>query len=455
MIKKLISLYFNRKTFFRGSAVLAFTALLSNLLGLLRDRLLAHSFGAGTALDAYNAAFIVPNLLLNIFVAGALTAAFVPIFSGLISRDRRQEAAEFANSVLNSSILIVLITGLAVFIFAPQLSRWVVPGFTPESKILFVNLMRLLLLSPLIFAISNALGNILVSEERFFWYGISPSLYNIGIIGGVIFLAGRFGIYGAIIGVIGGALLHLISRLIGLARLSFAKQKFGGYRPKIKIDEHFKKYIRLMLPRMAGQPIEQVMFLGFTIIASTIGTGAIVTLNFANNFQTVPVAIIGITFALTAFPVLAKIAARNNRKDFIGETIFTAKAILLTTVPVAVFMYFFSRPIIAILIGGGAFDQRAISVTAATLAVFAPSIVTESVNHLLARAFYALKNSATPTLISLGGLIIALTSGYFMVEKFGIPGLALGFLFGSIFKMVMHIIFLKEQTVKFFSKQEV
>ncbi len=422
--------------------MLAFTALLSNLLGLLRDRLLAHSFGAGTALDAYNAAFIVPNLLLNIFVAGALTAAFVPIFSGLISRDRRQEAAEFANSVLNSSILVVLIAGLTVFIFAPQLSHWVVPGFTPESKVLFVNLMRLLLLSPLIFAISNALGNILVSEERFFWYGISPSLYNIGIIGGVIFLAGRFGIYGAIIGVIGGALLHLISRLIGLMNY------YLRYHPRIKIDEHFKKYIRLMLPRMAGQPIEQVMFLGFTVIASTIGTGAIVALNFANNFQTVPVAIIGITFALTAFPVLAKIAARNNRKDFISETIFTAKAILLTTVPVAVFMYFFSRPIIAILIGGGAFDQHAISVTATTLAVFTPSIVTESVNHLLARAFYALKNSATPTLISLGGLIIALTSGYFMAEKFGIPGLALGFLFGSIFKMVMHIIFLKERVAK-------
>jgi putative peptidoglycan lipid II flippase len=448
MIKKLISLYFNRKTFFKGSAVLAFTALLSNLLGLLRDRLLAHSFGAGTALDAYNAAFIVPNLLLNIFVAGALTAAFVPIFSGLISKDRRQEASEFANSVLNSSILIVLIAGLVVFIFAPQLSRWIVPGFTSESKILFVNLMRLLLLSPLIFAISNALGNILVSEERFFWYGISPSLYNIGIIGGVIFLAGCFGIYGAIIGVIGGALLHLVSRLIGL--MSY----YLRYRPKIKIDEHFKKYIRLMLPRMAGQPIEQVTFLGFTVIASTIGTGAIVALNFANNFQTVPVAIIGITFALTAFPILAKIAAQNNKKGFIDETIFTVKAILITTAPIAALMYFFSRPIIAILIGGGAFDQHAINMTAATLAVFTPSIITESVNHLLARAFYALQNSATPTLIAMGGLIITLVSGYFLAEKLGVPGLALGFFFGSIFKIILHASLLKGQTGKTFNPKE-
>lgn len=449
MIKKLVSLYFNRKTFFRGSAVLAFTALLSNLLGLLRDRFLARHFGAGAALDAYNAAFIVPNLLLNIFVAGALTAAFVPIFSGLISKERRQEAAEFANSVLNSSILVVLIAGLAVFIFAPQLSHWVVPGFTSESKALFVNLMRLLLLSPLIFAVSNALGNILVSEERFFWYGISPSLYNVGIIGGVILLAGRFGIYGAIIGVIGGALLHLVSRLIGLTNY------YLRYRPQIKINENFKKYIRLMLPRMAGQPIEQVMFLGFTVIASTIGTGAIVALNFANNFQTVPVVIIGITFALTAFPVLSKIAAGNNKKAFVDETIFTTKAILLTTAPIAAFMYFFSRPIIAILIGGGAFDETAITLTAATLAVFTPSIVTESINHLLARAFYALKNSATPTLIALGGLVVTLASAYGFAKTMGVPGLALGFFLGSVFKIVLHLALLKKQTLQSFTEQEV
>ena len=448
MIKKLISIYFSRKNFFKGSAILAFTALASNLLGLLRDRLLAHSFGASRVLDAYNAAFIMPNLLLNIFVAGALSAAFVPIFTEITSHKEKTDTSDFTNSVLNSSVLIILITGLLAFVFAPQLSNWLVPGFSTESKVLFVKLTRLLLLSPLIFAVSNTIGSILISEERFFWYGLSPAVYNIGIIGGTVFLAGRFGIQGVIMGAIGGALLHLISRLIGLGR------QYWRYRPQIKIDAHFKKYLRLMLPKMAGQPIEQVMFLGFTIIASTIGTGAIVVLNIANNFQTVPVAIIGITFALTAFPILAKIAAQNNKKGFIDETIFTAKAILITTAPVAALMYFFSRPIIAILIGGGAFDQHAINITAVTLAVFTPSIVTESVNHLLARAFYALKNSATPTLIALGGLIITLVSGYFLAGKFGVPGLALGFFLGSIFKILFHLVFLKSQTKKVFVKSQ-
>lgn len=434
--------------------MLAFTALLSNLLGLLRDRLLAHSFGASRALDAYNAAFVVPNLLLNIFVAGALAAAFVPIFTELTAKNEKEKSLEFTNSVLNSSLLIILVTGLIVFIFAPQISNFVVPGFDVASKALFVKLMRLLLLSPLIFAASNTFGSILVSEERFFWYGVSPVLYNIGIIAGTIFGVGRYGIYGVIAGVIAGALLHLVSRIIGLARLGFAKQNLGGYRPEIKIGEHFKKYLRIMLPKMAGQPIEQIMFLGFTIIASTIGTGAIVVLNFANNFQTVPVAIIGITFALTAFPVLSRIAAHNGKKEFAAEMIFTVKAILITTIPVAVLMYLLRRPIIAILLGGGMFDKAAIELTAATLGVFTLSIATESVNHLLARAFYALKNSVIPTLIALGGLVITLVSGYFFAKTMGIKGLALGFFLGSIFKILFHLVFLKTQTKKAFVEKD-
>ncbi|MEX1063980.1 MAG: murein biosynthesis integral membrane protein MurJ [Candidatus Paceibacterota bacterium] len=446
MIKRLFALFLNRKTFFKGSAILGFTAILSNLLGLWRDRLLAQSFGASIPLDAYNAAFILPNLLLNIFVAGAVSAAFVPIFTDLLTKEKREEAIRFSNSVLNGSLLVILATGLLVFILAPQLSHLVVPGFDAESKALFVNLMRLLLLSPIIFAASNTLGSVLVSEERFFWYGISPAIYNLGIIGGTILLAQRFGIYGVIIGTLAGALLHLVSRLIGL------KKRYFNYRPEIKLDEHLKKYIRLMLPRMAGHPIEQFIFLGFTVIASTISTGSIVVLTFANNFQTVPVAILGITLALTAFPVLSRAVSNRNKPEFMDQLAFTLKAILLTTIPAALFMYFFRRPIINILLGGGEFSREAVELTAATLGVFSLSIVTESINHLLARAFYALKNSAVPTLIAVGGLAVTLVSAYYFSGSFGVKGLALGFFAGSMFKIVLHFGFLKKQANREFDR---
>jgi putative peptidoglycan lipid II flippase len=449
MIKKIFSVFLNRKTFFRGSAILAFTAILSNLTGLLRDRIFAHVFGASSTMDAFNAAFTIPNLLLNIFVAGALTAAFVPIFSGLLEKKEKKETSEFANSVLNSSVLVVLITGILVFIFAPQLSKLIVPGFTTEYKTLFVGLMRLLVLSPIIFAISNTIGSILISDEKFFWYGMSAVAYNIGIICGGLFLTAKYGIYGAVIGTLAGAILHLIFRLIGVGKHYFT------YKPEIKFDYNFKRYLRLMIPKMIGQPIDQLTFLGFTIIGSTIAAGAIVELNYANNFQTVPLSILGITFAMIAFPILSKMAARNEKKEFVAETIFTAKAIVLTTLPVAAFMFIFQRPIISILIGGGAFDKNAIALTAATMGAFTPSIVTESVNQLLSRAFYALKNSLTPTLISLGGLAITLISAYIFAIKlsFGVPGLALGFFLGSVFKLIFHILLLKKQTKKAFVQE--
>lgn len=442
-------MFLNRKKFFRGSAILAFTAILSNLTGLLRDRIFAHIFGASSAMDAFNAAFTIPNLLLNIFVAGALTAAFVPIFASMLEKNEHKEGSEFTNSILNSSVLIVLMTGILAFIFAPQLSHLVVPGFNPETKTLFINMMRLLLLSPLIFAVSNTLGSMLMADEKFFWYGMSAVAYNVGIICGGLFLTGRFGIYGAVIGTIGGALLHLIFRLIGIGRRYFT------YEPKIKIDHNFKRYLRLMIPKMIGQPIDQLNFLGFTIMGSLIGTGSIVVLNYANNFQTVPLSIIGITFALIAFPILSKMAARNEKKEFMAETIFTVKAILITTLPVAVFMFIFQRPIIGILIGGGAFNRSAIIATAATMGAFTPAIVTESVNQLLSRAFYALKNSLTPTLIALGGLVITLVSGYFFAIKLsiGVPGLALGYFAGSLFKLILHSLLLKIQTKKAFTAE--
>jgi len=446
MIKKLLAVFLNKKVFFRGSAILAFTAVLSNLTGLLRDRLFAHTFGASSALDAYNAAFIVPNLLLNIFVAGALTAAFIPIFSGLLEKKEHAEASDLTNSVLNSSVLIILVTGLAAFVLAPQLSRWIVPGFSPESKEIFVGMMRLLLLSPLIFAVSNTFGSVLMGDEKFFWYGFSAVLYNVGIICGTLFLAPRFGIYGAAIGTVGGAVLHLIARGIGIGR------RYFKYKLKIKFNYNFKRYLRLMVPKMIGQPIDQLIFMGFTTMASVIGAGSIVVLNFANNFQTVPLSIIGITFALIAFPILSKIAARNDKKAFIAEISFAVKAMVITTLPVAAFMFIFQKPIISILIGGGAFDKTAVALTAATMGAFTPSILTESVNQLLSRAFYALKNSLTPTLIALGGLAITLSSAYVLSLKFsfGVVGLAIGFFFGSVFKLVLHLLLLKGQTKKAF-----
>src|SRR3989338_7955874 len=230
-----INYIINRKTFFKGSTILVVTTIISYILGLFRDRILAQTFGASHALDAYNAAFTIPDLLLNIFVAGALSAAFVPIFTDLETNGDIDKRSQFINSVLNGSLLILLIAGVLGFIFAPMIGR--AYDFEPATRDSFVTLMRILLASPIIFAISNTLGSILVGKERFFWFGISAALYNLGIIMVALWLTPHFGIYGVAIGALIGALLHLLSRIIGLWKFHFK------YKISFTIDDYYKGFL--------------------------------------------------------------------------------------------------------------------------------------------------------------------------------------------------------------------
>ena len=426
----------NRKIFFKGSAILVITTILSYGLGLLRDRMLAHAFGASRALDAYNAAFTIPDLLLNIFVAGALSAAFIPIFSDIEQNGTEDGRTQFINSVLNGSLLALLIAGGLAFIFAPQLAHLTVPGFDEASRSSYVSLVRILLLSPLIFAVSNTLGSILVARERFFWFGISAALYNAGIIFGVIFFAPSFGIRGVAYGALLGALLHLFSRIIGLWRFHF------NYHIKLTLDDYCRRFLKLMVPKMIGHPVEQLTFLGFTIIASGLGAGAIVVLNLSRNFQSMPVAVIGINFALAMFPTLSRAISARDFIRFRREVWLTGLMTFAVTALAALVLYLIRYPLIEILIGGGEFGPEAVNATAKALGVFALAIPTESVSHLLARAFYALKDSITPTLISIAALLASIGFGYLFSRSMGVSGLALGFFVGSALKTISLKVFL-------------
>src|SRR3989344_1110404 len=192
----------SRQKFFKGSVILALTTVASYALGLLRDRQFAHMFGASHQLDAYQAAFLIPDLMLNIFVAGGLAAAFIPLIAEIRSDGSDEDASNFINSVLNSSILVVFVVGIAVFFAAPWIAPFIVRGFPHDAMQQYVTLLRIMLISPIIFSISNALGNLLASRERFFWYGLSAVLYNFGIIVGTWWLSSTIGIYGAGVGVL-------------------------------------------------------------------------------------------------------------------------------------------------------------------------------------------------------------------------------------------------------------
>jgi putative peptidoglycan lipid II flippase len=391
--------YLFGSVFRRGAALLTALTLASYALGLVRDMLFARVLGAGRLLDTYNAAFVVPDILLNVFVAGALTAAFVPVFTHLLAREHRDEAERLAGTMLAAAPLAMAVIGIVAFAAMPWLARIVAPGFGPAETALLVRMSRLLLLSPLIFAASNTLGGILVSLERFAGYGLAPVLYNLGIIGGV-FLVAPLGPLGLVVGTLAGAALHLSCRAFAVFRAGWP---VAG--PVSFSNPDFRQVLRLMIPRMAGQPVEQLTFLLFTNLASSLAIGSVAILSFARNFMSVPVSVFGISVATAVFAPLSRSAALNDDAAFRRSFREAAKPLAIASGASALFFIFAGKAVIGLFLGGGRFGASEVTATAQLLAVLSLAIPAESFNHLLVRSFYALKDTWTPIFVSVPGLV--------------------------------------------------
>lgn len=420
MISRLRNYLFGT-TFRAGASILTVLTLISNVLGLVRDILFSHFLGASRLLDVYNAAFVVPDILLNVFIAGALTAAFVPVFSHLRAHGEEAESERVATTMFTAAPGGMAIIGLLALVFMPLIARLVAPGFSSDELALLVRMSRLMLISPILFALSNTLGGVLVSLDRFVGYGLSPIFYNAGIIGG-IFLIPWFGPYGLIIGTITGASLHLITRIIALTRTHFR------LRGPIQLSNvHFRQILKLMIPRMAGQPIEQLTFSLFTSLASTLTVGSIAVVNFARNFQSMPISVIGISFSIAVFASLSRKAALREREGFLYHLKETAKPLLGLSVLAALVYIFFGKLIIALLLGGGKFSPADVERTAKLLMFFALAIPGENAIHLLVRSFYALKDTVTPILISIPGLGLIWVLSKTLIPLMGVNALGLAY----------------------------
>ncbi len=296
---------------------------------------------------------------------------------------------------------------------------------------------RILAVSPILFGISNTLGAMLTAKRRFFFYGLSPILYNLGIIGGTLLLSPKLGPSGIAIGTVVGACLHMIIRYIDALRSSFSFKLNFSFR-----TYEFKKTIRLMIPKMFGHPVELAMFWGFTIAASRLGYGSITIINFARNFQSVPVSLIGITVSTAVFPVLSKAISDHAHKEF-QKTLKNAFWLILGgSILAGIITYLIREPLIRIVLGGGAFSEDAVAQTALTLGVFTLAIPTESLIQLLARAFYATKNTIIPVVMSIIGFIIAIGGSYFLTPPLGIIAIPLAFFAASLTEVIFLLILL-------------
>jgi putative peptidoglycan lipid II flippase len=415
----------------QGAVLLSVLTFGSYVLGLLRDRLFARTFGAGAELDAYNAAFVLPELTLDVLIASGLAAPFIPLFAAL-KREDLGAAHEFARTILTGAVFVMGVAAALLFVFAPQTASFIAPGFDPAQRELYTSLFRVMCVTPVIFAASIALGEVLVAEQRFLAYGLAPLLYNAGLIVGTVAFSDSLGIFGPAIGAVIGALLHLGIRILGILRTGLRLRPGFALRTRA-----VREFVKLMLPKMASHPIEPLTFLFFTALATTIGAGSVSAVSFARNFQSVAVALIGISFSLAAFPLLAAAHAAGDRRRFASVLGTNLATIGVLTVGAAIGLYLVGELAIRLFLGGGAFDADDIARTSLVLSVFAISVPFESLTHLLSRALYATRNTLLQVLASICGFGVTVAASTALAPSLGITAIPLGFAAGTAVKVVL------------------
>jgi len=439
MIRRLFNGQINSITM--AAVLVASSSLVSRLLGIFRDRILAGEFGAGDTLDVYYAAFRIPDLVFNLLVLGALSAGFIPIFTALLkspiekvkrvfSGEHYQAGWQLANNVLNILVFFLLIICSLGIIFAPALMKLVTPGFSGDMQAVTANLTRIMFLSPLFLGISSVLGGILQSFKRFFVYSLAPIMYNIGIIIGALYFVPYFGIYGLAWGVVLGAMLHMLIQLPMVLKL--------GFRYKLKINlknSNIKEIGTMMIPRTMSLAISQINLVVITIIASTLASGSLAVFNFANNMQSFPIGIFGISFAVAAFPTLSSLAF--DKKKLMASFSSTFRHILFFILPATVLLITLRAQIIRVILGTGQFDWEDTILTIDTLGFFAISLFAQATIPLLIRIFYARHNSRTPFFIGLLAMALNVVLSLWLGRRLGVAGLALAFSLSSIFNFIL------------------
>ncbi len=414
-----------------GVILLSALTFVSYVMGLVRDRTFARTFGAGSELDVYNAALVLPELTLDVLVIAGLSSAFVPVFARL-KHDDGDTTQDFARTVMTASILIMLVVVGILFVLAPETVNIVAPGFDEAQRAEYTQLFRVMCVTAVIFAASFALGEMLVVRQRFLAYGLAPVMYNTGIVLGTVLLSPSLGIMGAAIGTVIGALMHLSVRVIEITRTDFR------YRPSLALRaDGFRQYLRLAVPKAIAQPIEPLTFLFFTSVASTFAAGSISAVSFARNFQSVPVALIGVAFAVTAFPVMSAVAADGDRARFTRLVATNLVTITMLTLIAAVGLWLVGGFAVELFLGGEAFDAEDVQLTTMLLGAFALSVPLEAMTHLLSRALYSTNNTILPVIASLTALVVTVITVNVLLDEQGVVALPLGFAAGLAAKVAV------------------
>lgn len=406
MVKRLFSL-FSREIggLHEAAFLLALSAFASQLLALVRDRLLAGTFGAGEQLDVYYSAFRVPDLIYVSVASFVSVTVLIPFIVDGLTAGRQAATRQFINSVFTVFLLVMVVVSVAAFLLMPRLAAIVAPGFTSEQTELLVTLARIILLSPLFLGLSNLLGSITQGLKRFFVYAASPIFYNLGIIAGIIIFYPAWGTIGLAFGVALGACLHLAVQLPTIYQ--------AGFSPRLSWPRQWsqlREVILISLPRTITLSAHQLALMALVALASTFSAGAISVFNLAWNLQSVPLAIVGVSYSVAAFPSLAKLFAQGETQTFLQQIKTATRHIVFWSMIATVFFVVLRAQVVRVILGAGEFGWTETRLTAAALAIFAVSVIAQSLVLLFVRGYYAAGRTIVPLVInSLASLsIIAL-----------------------------------------------
>lgn len=413
-----------------GAAVtIAAASFFSRLLGVFRDRILAGSFGAGDTLDIYYTAFRVPDLVYNLLIVGALSAGFIPTFIG--ARQRGEDQWRLANAFLSVVLVGLMVAAIMAMVFMPQLAPLIAPGFDAEKTAEVARLSRIMFLSPILLGVSAVIGGVLQSYRQFFVYSLAPIFYNVGIIVGALFFVPYFGTTGLAWGVVLGALLHLMVQWPMAHGLGWnLRFRWEPRHPGLRtIGE-------ATLPRVVALGAAQLNVFVLTIIASYLSSGSVAVFNLAMNLNLMPVGLIGISYALAAFPTLSERAAAKDTEGFRTAFSESVRQVLFFILPAAVFIVLLRAQLVRAVLGSGAFDWADTILTFETLQWLAIGLFAQALTPLLVRSFYARHDSMTPLVVSVLGDMTTIFLAVQLMSEYGVQGLAMAFSAGVIVQTV-------------------
>lgn len=416
------------RTLARAGLIVAAAFFLSRVLGWVRLVVITNLFGAGVQLDAYFAAFRLPDAIFQLVAAGALSSAMIPVLSGLFTRSEEDRAWRVVSTVLN--LVLLALAGLAavVAVFAPEIVPFFTPGFDTVGRELTVRLTRIMLLSPVLLALGAVASSVLNSRGRFGAAAVAPSLYNLSIIVAALLLGPALGVEALAIGVVFGSLLHL-----GIQIRPLIQERFRLSFTIDLSDPQARQVLLLMAPRALGLGANQVTFIAATTFATGVGLGAVTAYNVAWTVLQIPLGVIGFPLGVVLLPSLSRAVAAGSVREFGRLLIRSVRLLLWIMLFVTAMGLVLRRQGVTLLFDYG-LDERAISLTADTLSFLLIGLAAHSLVIVFARAFFSGHDTRTPVLTAVADMVVAVVIGAATVGSLGLSGIALGLSAGAWFE---------------------